>query len=181
MTSKNLQVNLRIALDLDDTIFDFIGAFNKKFPKANWNKPSEITKLVHKLRLDKQFWENLPLLERPNFEPHIYSTKRINSKIYTRNCLIRHNIPIKPIYQMLYQHGNKADQIKGRCDVLIDDSISNVKAAIKSGLPALVIDRPHNRADKSVPRIYALDLDQIYEQYLNLKQWMLKTSNSNLF
>lgn len=162
MNSNN---NLRIALDLDDTVFGFFEAYQKRFPGKKNMVNDTITKNVNKLRHNKEFWENLPLLERPNFEPHIYATKRVNSKIYTKNCLLKHGLPIKPIYQTVYQFGNKADIIKGRCDVLIDDSISNVKKAIEAGLPALLIDRPHNQNDDPVFRIYSLDIDEIKEAY----------------
>lgn len=162
--------DLRIALDLDDTVFGFFDAYKQRFPGSENMVDYVITRNVNSLRYDKEFWENLSLIERPNFEPHIYSTKRINSKVYTRNCLLKHGLPIKPIYQMVYQHGNKADMIKGRCDVLIDDSISNVRKAIKSGLPALLIDRPHNQHESFAFRIYSLDINEIKQAYqLELK------------
>lgn len=153
--------DLRIACDLDDCIFDFLGAYKKLYPKESDMISKNITRNVYKLKNNKNFWENLPLLEKPNFIPHIYATKRINSKIYTRNCLIKYGLPIRPIYQMYYQSGNKADIIKGRCDVLIDDSISNVIKAINSGLPALLIDRPHNQGFDNIVRIYSLDIEEI--------------------
>ena len=156
---------IRIALDLDDTIFDFLGAYQEVFPGEKNLISSNITKNVCKLKKDKRFWENLPLLEMPNFEPCIYATKRINSKVYTRNCLNRHGLPIKPIYQMVYQYGNKVDMIKGRCDVLIDDSVFNCYQALKVGFPAILITRPHN-IDSDYPyRINRLDLDEILAVY----------------
>lgn len=163
---------LRIALDIDDTILDFWKAYKTKFP--NDKNLTNITRNVRKLRKDREFWENLEILERPNFEPHIYSTKRINSKLFTVNCLKNHNLPIKPIYQTYYQNGNKADIIKGRCDVLVDDSVANVIKAINSGLPALIIDRPHNQTSEPLFRIYSLDIDEIifaYELELSTLGW----------
>jgi FMN phosphatase YigB (HAD superfamily) len=165
MKLKN--TNLRIALDLDDTILDWWGAYKKRFPNSDFTNQSTITRNVRKLKYDRDFWENLELLETPNFEPHIYATKRIIQKSYTRNSLIKNGLPIKPIYQMYYQNGNKADLIKGRCDVLIDDSYSNVAKAIKSGLPALLIDRPHNQNVECEFRIYHLDYNEILDAYLN--------------
>ncbi len=170
----NSYKSLKIALDLDDTIFDFFGEYKKRFPGKNNLVEYKITKNVVSLKNDKLFWENLPLLEKPNFEPCIYATKRINSKTYTRNCLNKYNLPLKPIYQMYYQHGNKANMIKGRCDVLIDDSITNVINAINSGLPALIIDRPHNQTESPLFRIYSLDIDEIkfaYELELKTLGW----------
>jgi hypothetical protein len=126
---------------------------------------SNITKNVFKLKKDKRFWENLPLLEMPNFEPCIYATKRINSKVYTRNCLSRHGLPIRPIYQMVYQYGNKVSIIKGHCDVLIDDSAFNCYQALQVGFPAILITRPHNINSDYPYRINKLDLDEILTVY----------------
>ena len=156
---------IRIALDIDDTILDFLGFYKQYFSRDVDMISKNITKNVYKLRNNKYFWEHLPLLEAPNFEPHIYSTKRINSKTYTRNCLNRYDLPIKPIYQTICQLSNKADIIKGRCDVLIDDSIFNVKKAIKVGLPALLISRPHNQHIDFEYRIDKLDIVEIERMY----------------
>lgn len=156
---------IRIALDLDDTIFDFLGAYQEVFPGERNMISSNITKNVFKLKKDKRFWENLPLLEMPNFEPCIYATKRINSKVYTRNCLSRHGLPIKPIYQMVYQYGNKVNIIKGHCDVLIDDSVFNCYQALQVGFPAILITRPHNINSDYPYRINKLDLDEILTVY----------------
>ena len=156
---------IRIALDLDDTIFDFLGAYKEMFPGEKNMQEAKITKNVLSLRKDKHFWENLPLLEMPNFEPYIYATKRINSKTYTRNCLSRYGLPIKPIYQIYSQAGNKATIIKGRCDVLVDDSAYNCYQAMRVGFPAILITRPHNVNSDYPYRINRLDLEEILEVY----------------
>lgn len=134
---------LNIALDIDDTIAGFWDSYIKEFgqPKTD----HAITRNVYKLRNNDAFWEGLSVIDRPDFEPHIYCTKRINSKRSTRNWLINNGFPLKPIYQMYSQLGNKADMIKGRCDVLIDDSPFNIHTCNLSGLPALLIDRDVNQ------------------------------------
>lgn len=157
---------IKIALDIDDTIAGFIQAYKKKF--GDFSDSVKITRNVYKLRNNRKFWENLTVIDELDFEPHIYCTKRINSKTYTKNWLKNNNFPDKPIYQMYTQKGNKADLIKGRCDVLIDDSYYNVELAIQSGLPALLIDRPHNRHIKTPFRIYNLkykEIERIYNAY----------------
>lgn len=162
---------LKIALDIDDTLGGFFESYIKKF-KADKNprmlQDHIITKNVCKLRTDKEFWLNLPKIDDIDFEPHIYATKRINPKSWSRQWLINNGFPNKPIYQMIYQKGNKADMIKGRCDVLIDDSVSNVVKCRKSGLPALLIDRPHNRGVDLEGRIFSLRYDEITEAYNKL-------------
>ena len=156
---------IRIALDLDDTVFDFLGAYREAFPGERNMINSNIDKNVFSLRKNKKFWENLPLLEMPNFEPCIYATKRINSKTYTRNCLSRYGLPIKPIYQIYYQQGNKANIIKGHCDVLVDDSVFNCYQAMKVGFPAILITRPHNVHSDYPYRVNKLDIEEIMEVY----------------
>ena len=156
---------IRIALDLDDTVFDFLGAYQEAFPGERNMINSNIDKNVRSLRKNKKFWESLPLLEMPNFEPCIYATKRINSKIYTRNCLSRYGLPIKPIYQIYYQQGNKANIIKGHCDVLVDDSVFNCYQAMQVGFPAILITRPHNVHSDYPYRVNKLDIEEIMEVY----------------
>lgn len=156
---------IRIALDLDDTIFDWRGEYSKLFGNIDTHTDEQITKNVRKCQYNKDFWSNLPLLEEPDFTPTIYSTKRISSKDYTRNNLRKYNLPIVPIYQMVSQLGNKANQIKGVADILIDDSIYNVKQALDVGFPALLINREHNQHDNSVIRIYSLSIEDILNGY----------------
>lgn len=156
---------IRIALDLDDTIFDFLGAYQAAFPGKKNLINSKITRNVFRLKRDKKFWENLPLLESPNFEPCIYATKRINSKQYTKNCLLKHGLPIKPIYQMVHQGGNKVTLIKGHCDVLVDDSAFNCYQALSVGFPAILITRPHNINSDYPYRVNRLDIEEITAVY----------------
>lgn len=159
-------MELKVALDIDQTIANFEVAYNKHF-KVNLSEQMDyvITRNVYKLRRNKDFWINLPLIELPNFEPYIYATKRINPKSYSRTWLLNHGFPNRPIYQTIYQYGNKADIIKGRCDVLIDDSLSNVLKCIKSGVPALLITRPHNINRDFKYRISKLDINEIEYMY----------------
>ena len=160
---------LRIALDLDSTIVDFETAFNNYF-KCNITKmkSSDITNLVEQLRLNKTFWSNLELLERPDFDAAIYATKRINPKSYTRENLIKLGLPIKPIYQIYTQEDNKARIIKGKCDVLIDDSWFNVKQCLNVGMPALLITRPGNKKIRTKYRVNNLNYNEIENKYNEL-------------
>ena len=132
---------MRIALDIDEVLADFWGEYCKHFDTENNPKELEehrITKNVYLLRNNRDFWLNIPVVNRINFTPQLYCTKRIIPKCWTKRWLQLNGFPDAPIYQMLYQQGNKADMIKGKCDILIDDSLSNVLKCHKSGLPALL-------------------------------------------
>lgn len=158
-------MKLKIALDLDDTIFDWRGEYSKIFGDITKQPPYIITRNVKKLRYNKKFWSNLPLIEKPDFIPHIYSTKRINSKDYTKSNLSLYDLPIKPIYQTISQSGNKVDIIKGVSNLLIDDSVFNVKQALNVGFPALLIIREHNKNHNIKHYINSLSIKEIKEKY----------------
>lgn len=172
---------IRIALDIDDTIVDWINPYLKEFNiKEEFNnlKQIKISKDVYKLRKNKQFWENLPLLEKPNFIPHLYCTKRINSKQYTKRNLVNLNLPIKPIYQLYTHSRSKSEILKGVCDLLIDDSYKNVLQCIEDDFPALLINRPHNQHIDTPYRIYNLNYQEIITKYNEI--WTTKKQNMKL-
>lgn len=155
---------MRIGLDLDGTVDDFMNPYLERF--GNPKKDSEITKNVTQiLSKDRDFWLSLPVLRYIDFIPELYCTKRVNPKQWTRKWLVEHGFPNRPIYQMYYQHGNKATMIKGRVDVFIDDSISNFIKLNLSGVPCLLIDQPDNQEWGPVGRIYSLNKEEIVDAY----------------
>ena len=54
--------NLRIALDIDDTILKWFEAYQKRFTGERNLVQHIITRNVRKLQYDREFWENLELL-----------------------------------------------------------------------------------------------------------------------
>lgn len=158
-------MRLRVGLDIDDTICAFMAPYLDRFgiPKND----SEITRNVQrKLRTDRKFWLGLPVINRPNFNPALYCTKRIHPKVWTRRFLEDNNLPIAPIYQVYLQTASKVPKIKGRVDVFVDDSLSNFIDMNLKGLPCLLIDSPYNREKwGSIARIYSLDIEEITDTY----------------
>lgn len=159
---------MRIALDIDDVLAEFLEAYKVRFNTDKFPKrlqSANITKNVQKLRRDRAFWTGLKVKNRLNFIPELYCTKRVNLKSYTKEWLALNDFPNRPVYQMFYQSGNKATMIKGRCDVLIDDSVYNVTQAIEYGLPALLYTTSENEHVDFPYRIYSLELDEIERMY----------------
>ena len=159
---------LRVIIDIDDTINSWFSYYMKWFDTDNHpNRLQDhiITKNVYKLRHNKEFWLNVPKLRDLETPIVAYCTKRVNPKSYTKEWLLKNGFPNKPIYQMLYQQGNKARLIKGKCDVFIDDSISNFKKCNESGVFTLLIDAPHNQHFETDLRIYSLNYNEIKEKY----------------
>lgn len=156
---------MRIGLDIDDVIAGFWGSYCEYFD--TFNNPQHlvnntITKNVQRiLKSDRDFWINLPVINRPNFNPTLYCTKRVNNKSWTKKFIEINNLPNVPIYQMFYQHGNKADMIKGKVDVFVDDSVSNMIKMNLSGIPCLLMDTENNQDWGPVGRIFSLNKDEI--------------------
>lgn len=155
---------LRIGTDCDGCIDDFWNPYIERFgqPKSD----TEITKNVHrKLINDKNFWINLPVIHKPNFDVILYCTKRTSSKTYLKQWLEINNFPIAPIYQVLYQKDNKARYIKGRVDVFVDDSIDNFISMNLAGVPCLLMDNPSNEHLGPMLRIHSLQYEEIEDVY----------------
>lgn len=165
---------LKIGLDIDEVIADFFNTYLCRFgtPKND----SEITKNVNNiLSKDKNFWLNLPKLRDIDFVPELYCTKRINPKSWTKQWLHDNDFSSSPVYQMYFQHGNKANMIKGRCDVFVDDSISNFLKMNMSGVPCLLMDTPFNQDFGPILRIYSLDKYEIEEVFnMGIEQNLFK-------
>jgi hypothetical protein len=161
---------IKIGLDIDDVIVDFWGAYIKRFgdPKSN----EEVTRNVErKLSKDKDFWVNLELLNMPNFLPELFCTKRVNTKAWTKQSLVKHGLvytsgKTPPVYQMYYQLGQKSRMIKGKVDVFVDDSVTNFIEMNLNGVPCLLMNNDRNSFTwNSIGRIYSLDYDEIEDTY----------------
>lgn len=155
---------LKCGLDIDDVLADFMGTYLERFgePKTD----HEITKNVQQVLIkDREFWTNLPVINTLNFVPALYCTKRVNSKSWTKAWLKKNNFPDKPVFQVICQMRNKADFVKGRVDVFIDDSVSNFIAMNLAGVPCLLYNKEYNQDWGPIGRIYSLDYDHIERAY----------------
>src|SRR5574344_1794457 len=100
-------MKLRIGLDLDDTLNEFMNPYLKRFEYHK--SDGEIKKNVQRVLIkDREWWINLPIKNRINFIPELYCTKRVCNKDYSKTWLRNNGYPNKPIYQVLYQRANKA-------------------------------------------------------------------------
>lgn len=160
---------LRIGSDIDEVLADWWNPYLERFgfPKNDY----EITRnCTRKLAKDREFWLNLPVLRRfEGFEPELYCTKRSCLKTYSKEWIYNNGFPNKPVYQVLCQFSNKANYIKGRVDLFVDDSIRNFIQMNLSGLPCLLMDHPNNQSWGPIGRIYSLNYDEIEEAYYLFK------------
>ena len=159
---------IRIGLDIDDVLANFWKGYCEYFDTDNNPEMLDdyrITRNVERvLKYDRNFWINLEVVDFPNFIPELYCTKRVNNKRWTKKFLEINGFPDRPIYQIFSQHKNKADLIKGRVDIFIDDSLRNVLQCNKANLPTLLYHTPSTE-DFPMFKIYSLDKDEILDTY----------------
>jgi hypothetical protein len=156
---------LKVGLDIDGCICDFWGAYIKRYgtPKSDY----EILKNIHdELKTDYQFWLNLELINKPNFLPVLYCTKRTNSKLWTQEYLDKHGLLYNgkdkiPVYQMFYGNCNKSDMVRNKVDVFVDDNLFNFIEMNLNGVPCLLMNHDCNLEWGPVCRIYTLDIEEI--------------------
>ena len=160
-----LRDRLEIGCDLDDTIFGFSkGYLNrfKKWPKYDWAITRNVTNILIN---ERDFWINLPVIRRPNFEPKLYCSSRVNKKCWTKKAIEINDLPNSPLYQVPGYHIPKSKYIKGRIDVFIEDSPHQWKALNLAGIPCLLIDSPNNKELGPILKIYSLDYDEIEDAF----------------
>jgi len=168
---------LRIGLDIDGTLADFEGGYLKRFKK--WpNKDWAITRNVQNILIkERDFWLNLPVIRIPEFSPRLYCSARVNNKRWTKRYLRDHNFPEAPLYQIPGYKLSKANVLKGRVDVYIEDSIKNFVDLNSKGIPCLLIDSPYNQDWGPIGRIYSLNYDEIEYSYNLFKEEILPNFN----
>lgn len=156
---------LRVGFDLDNTLVDFNKAYIsrfKKWPNHDWAVSRNVENiLIH----ERDFWLNIPVLRRLDFQPKLYCSARVNKKSWTKKYLKDNNFPNAPLYQIPGYKLSKAKVLKGRVDVFIEDSLKNFKDLNSKGIPCLLIDSPENQEWGPIGRIYSLDYDHIEETY----------------
>jgi uncharacterized HAD superfamily protein len=162
-------MKLRIGLDCDDTCNYWYELYVDRFgpPKDDATITRHVTRILSK---DRDFWLNLPPKHKPDFDVALYCTKRVSPKAWTKKWLEEHDYPKAPIYQVFSQGKNKADLIKGRVDVFVDDSLRNFIALNLAGVPCLLMDSPNNQHWGPIGRVYSLreaEIQEVYELFMN--------------
>lgn len=149
---------LRIALDIDDVLADFIPAINRKWemlePHDHWdsNGPSGQALIDHKdLMLDPDFWYNLNPITLASEVAQIsdfvycYITSSPRDVVNVRRKWLAENgFPVRPVISS----ADKAlTMARLGCNVLIDDSPLNVNKALAAGHNAFLFQPWYNDVD----------------------------------
>ncbi len=151
-----------IGMDLDGVIFDFNKAYMEKFGvnmNDYWNANYEIGTHLKELEKDKDFWVNLPVLNRPCFEVDHYITSRNIPKEWIMESLQKNGLPCAPVHTVDWNCSKVGLLKELGITLLIDDKYSNFTEASESGVFCYLMDAPHNKHyNVGHKRIYNLNV-----------------------
>lgn len=137
-----------VAVDLDDTIFDFLGSYSRRFNvelSDYWNGDYGMNENLKTLQKDKDFWVNMPVIHTPNFEIDYYVTARSIPIEWTQEAIQKNNLPKAKIYTLPW-NVSKIETLKNlKVDIMIDDKFQTFKECLNSGIFCYLMDAPHNR------------------------------------
>jgi len=137
-----------VALDLDDTVFDFLGSYSKRFNTElsdYWNGDYNMNENLQQLTQDKDFWVNMPVKNIPNFEVDYYVTARSIPIEWTQEAIQKNNLPKAPIYTLPWNM-SKIETLKNLgVSIMIDDKYQTFKECLNSGIFCYLMDAPHNK------------------------------------
>jgi hypothetical protein len=159
---------LRVSLDIDGVLADFNSGYLrrfKKWPNYDW----AITRNVNNILIhEREFWLNLPVLNKVEFIPKMYCSARVNPKRWSKQYLRDNGFPEAPLFQVNGYKLSKYKTLKGRCDVHIEDSMKNFLDLNSKGVPCLL----YNESEEVSPilQIRSLEYDEIEEVYFLAKE-----------
>ncbi len=159
---------LRISLDVDGVLADFETGYLRRFkhwPNYDWAISRNVANILIK---ERDFWLNLPVLNKIEFTPRMYCSARVNNKRWTKQYLRDNGFPEAPLFQVPGYKLSKYKTLKGRCDVHIEDSMKNFLDLNSKGIPCLL----YNTSFEINPilQIHSLDKDEIEDVYYLAKE-----------
>jgi uncharacterized HAD superfamily protein len=161
---------IKIGLDIDEVIANFIAAYNKKYNittlPTSWDYDPLIKQRLNELKNDKEFWLSIEPLIDPSdipFEPHCYITSRTCDIELTRQWIHERGFPNVPVYQTAPGQPKSEIAKDAGIDVFVDDRFENFVDLENNGICCFLLTAPHNeKYDVGHKRIARLsDIPQI--------------------
>ena len=155
----------KIALDIDEVIADWTGAYCRRFNMplnpTSWNFDRKIRERSAEIREDKDFWINLePKIEADKlpFEPVAYITSRTIPTAWTEEWLDKNNFPTAPVFTVAPRESKFSALEESGSEILIDDSYDTFVDISNRGKCCFLFDAPHNkRYDVGARRLNSLN------------------------
>lgn len=140
----------RVYVDIDGVYAAFEEHFLSylglpEFHPIDWND-WRFKQNLFKIENDENFWLSMPALIKPediSYPISGYCTARVCDDSITKKWLEINNFPDVEIINVGY-NGNKYEALKDKCDVFVDDSITNFVNLNSQGIVCYLMSRPHN-------------------------------------
>ena len=166
-------MSFNIILDIDDVVLQWQEAyaerFNTKIPKS-FRSSNLIKRRLEILTKEKDFWMNLTIKNKPNFQPSGFISARGIPKSWTVASLKKNGIPGRSNVHQVHWGQSKIELLKQfGCDIFIDDKYETFKECHDNGIFCLLMDAPHNKRYKTKYRIYDLDIKNIINLWQQLR------------
>lgn len=161
---------LKISCDIDGCLADFETGYLrrfKKWPNNDWAITRNVTFILSK---EPEFWLNLPVLNTLDFTPTCYCSSRVNKSEWTKQYLDEHGFPEAPLYQVPGYKISKANALRNKCDVHIEDSVKNFIDLNLKGIPCLLYNNKLNEYLGPMLKIYSFQEDEITDVYYLAKE-----------
>lgn len=151
----------RISLDIDDVCANFLGYFQEKFNTTlnpYWNGSYQMREFLDKVKDDRDFWVNLPVLCKPPFEVDLYVSSRSIPAEWTMEWLQKNGFPCAPVVHVPW-NTSKIDILKEhKIDIHVDDKIQNYRDCVRENIFCYLVTAPHNTyLDVGARRINSLE------------------------
>jgi len=139
----------KITLDIDEVVCQWQKGYSDRFnctiDPNYWNQSYAISDNLTLLKSDKDFWTDLQVKHRPNFEPHAYVSSRSIPIAWTEEFLEKNNLPCAPVYHVDFGESKIEVLTSIGSEIHIDDSFKNFKECEENGITAFLMDAPHNQ------------------------------------
>lgn len=155
----------KFGLDIDSVLSDFTPYFLSYLgldttDPVHWRDP-RIESNFYKIREDKDFWINMPMLNGPEtlvFEPTCYITARSIPLDWTKEWLDKNGYPRAEVYS-IGRHDSKVTAAKNaKIEVFLDDKFENCVELNEAGIKSYLFTASHNLKYGNVPnRVDTID------------------------
>lgn len=160
---------MKIYLDIDDVIADWVPTFCKRYNNpipTTWVNPYVTIERLTELKKIKQYWIDIPIRHRPDFQPTGYLSARSIPKKWTYEFMKLNKIPGRSNINQVAWNVSKIEKLKEfGCTIFIDDKVETFEDCHKHGIFCLLMDTPWNQEVNTEYRVFDLKFDTIMRKF----------------
>lgn len=151
---RNHMSNVRIGLDIDEVLCDWVGGWIDKFSyeiPEFWRfsyRNKEHFESLHTSGELEEFYLSLQPKMKPSeipFEPHCYITSRSIPTEITMRWIQENGFPTVPVHSVGFGESKVEVAKENNIDIFVDDSYDNFIELNDNGICCFLWDAPHNQ------------------------------------